>query len=1042
MKFEELIQKRKQWVRSSKENNFDFDSILAGIYNDPSHFIYEILQNAEDAGAAEISLKLSHNRLEIIHNGKDFDFRDVDGITGIGISTKKEDINSIGKFGVGFKSVFAVTKTPIIHSGSFHFKIEDFVIPSLIDNNWINETLIVLPFNHPSRTEDEVFEIVSKKLESIGLKTLLFLKNIEEIKWQTPKKSGHYYKESNIFQNIENVQRVSIISKTAEDENFEEFLVIRKPIKIESHKLNVELAYSILTDESGKDVIVKEKNSKLIVFFPTEKVTYLNFLIQGPYKTTPNRENIPLDDEQNQHLIKETATLVADSISIIKELGLLKVSFLEVLPIDQNHTDEIVYSTIYENVKKKLASEEAFVPTSKNNFTNSKNALLARGKELTELLNENDIHILFSKEDWLDTNITSGKTRQLRDYLINELDVKEVDFEDFALNICEEFIERKTDNWLIDFYSRLLDQRALWAKRGYYSRNAGVLRNKPIIRLSGNTHSGNTHIVPCDRNNKIQVYLPSGTKSKYKTIKEVLTQNEESLKFLIELGLTKPDIFTEIKEFVIPKYIKSVPDVSIEEYIEDFEKLLVAFQKEDSEKKKELISDLKDLYIIHSVKYLTGESQFRKPDEVYLKSEDLVEYFKGYDCVFFVSDELYQGFTDNKDVLIDFLLNIGCENKPKRFQIKPDLSYEDKKKLRDNSGFTREIHTIDYNYEGLEKYLPEITKEKSYALWNFLIKSLASKSRWEKYDFFKGEYSWFYYSQHYKKFESKFLKTLKNTPWIFDKNDNIVLPKEISLSALPDCYAKDDENVEILINVLGFQIDEIKRIEKKYGGVYVTAEEKEKYEKFLKWEAEQSKQEENKKSENDDKWIPEIEPESILPKVEGIEPDIIETPDYRGQRPADNSTEKNEVFTETDAQEKLREERSKKQLKDIGNWGERFVCKHLQEQFADEANAEIIWLNKDSDVGKGYDFSIVSDNREIQYIEVKSKIDEAPQLFEITGTQWEFARKLYNENEGDKYKIYIVSNTGTGNAKIGIIKNPTKLWKEGKLYAHPVHFKL
>ena len=67
---------------------------------------------------------------------------------------------------------------------------------------------------------------------------------------------------------------------------------------------------------------------------------------------------------------------------------------------------------------------------------------------------------------------------------------------------------------------------------------------------------------------------------------------------------------------------------------------------------------------------------------------------------------------------------------------------------------------------------------------------------------------------------------------------------------------------------------------------------------------------------------------------------------------------------------------------------------------------------------------------------------EAKFLLEITGTQWEFARKLFNENEGDKYKIYVVSNAGTENAKIGIITNPTKLWKDGKLYAHPVHFKL
>ena len=111
MKLEDLIDKRRQWVKSSRENNFDFDSILAGLYADPSHFIYELLQNAEDEGAKEILFELFEDRLDVYHNGKDFDLQDIDGVTGIGTSKKKDDLNVIGKFGVGFKSVFAITQT-------------------------------------------------------------------------------------------------------------------------------------------------------------------------------------------------------------------------------------------------------------------------------------------------------------------------------------------------------------------------------------------------------------------------------------------------------------------------------------------------------------------------------------------------------------------------------------------------------------------------------------------------------------------------------------------------------------------------------------------------------------------------------------------------------------------------------------------------------------------------------------------------------------------------------------------------------------------
>jgi len=691
----------------------------------------------------------------------------------------------------------------------------------------------------------------------------------------------------------------------------------------------------------------------------------LNFLIQAPYKTTPNRENIPLDDEQNLYLIEETANLVTDSIPIIKELGLLNISFLEVLAIDQNHTDEIIYSSIFEKVKEKFLSDEALLPTSKQNFTTAQDTLLARGKELTELLDESDINVLFEKKFWLDTNITYDRTRQLRDYLINELDIQEVDFEDFAVTIKKEFIKQKSDEWLIDFYSRLLDQRSLWAKGGYYRRNAGILREKPIIRLADNTH-----IAPCDKDNKIQVYLPAETKSKYKTIKENLTLNENSLKFLTELGLSKPDIFAEIKEFVAPKYRDSDPDINLEEYFEDFEKILIAFQKEDSDKKKEMINDLKNLYIIYSTNSITDEHQFCKPDEVYFKTEDLVEYFKVFDKVFFVSDEIEKQFSDFRDTLVNLLISIGCENTPKKIEIDSDLSWDEKKNLRRDSGYsyTYDVYVKDYDIQGLNNFLKNITLDKSILLFNFLLSSLKSLDYWERKNFFYGEYCWTPRSRkHYEKFESHFLKMLKNTEWLVDKDDNFVLPTQISLSELSDSFSKDDENVDVLISVLGFQIDEIKQIEEKTGGKFVPKDE---YEEFLKWKKEQSEKEAKEETE-EDSWISEVAPESVEPIVEELAPEVIETPDFGGQRPIEYDDGNDVDESDTDEQDEVEKEKSIKQLKDIGNWGERFVYNYLKKQFENEGDIEIIWLNENRDAGKGYDFSIVSDGKEIEYIELK-----------------------------------------------------------------------
>lgn len=213
--FQDLIRKREDWVRVSKENKFDFDSLLAGLYNDPSHFIFEILQNAEDAAAKTVKFELHDDRLEIFHNGKDFDADDINAITGIGLTTKKEDINAIGKFGVGFKSVFAITQSPAIHSGQYHFEIKDFVLPSLIDgDDQIGATNITLPFNHKFRSQAKVFALVKEKLENLGLRSLLFLRNIEEIQWQLPSRSGHYLKSSENIDSSLPIKRVAILAKT------------------------------------------------------------------------------------------------------------------------------------------------------------------------------------------------------------------------------------------------------------------------------------------------------------------------------------------------------------------------------------------------------------------------------------------------------------------------------------------------------------------------------------------------------------------------------------------------------------------------------------------------------------------------------------------------------------------------------------------------------------------------------------------------------------------------------------------------------------
>ena len=86
------------------------------LYTDKSHFVYELLQNAEDAGATQIKFIQHEDCLEVLHDGRPFSLDNLQGLCDIGKSDKISDLNQIGEFGVGFKSVFGICETVRLYS--------------------------------------------------------------------------------------------------------------------------------------------------------------------------------------------------------------------------------------------------------------------------------------------------------------------------------------------------------------------------------------------------------------------------------------------------------------------------------------------------------------------------------------------------------------------------------------------------------------------------------------------------------------------------------------------------------------------------------------------------------------------------------------------------------------------------------------------------------------------------------------------------------------------------------------------------------------
>lgn len=188
---EQVHRKRENLARVLKEYP-GIRKIVEELYPDSAHFIYELLQNAEDTGATRVSFSLSESRLLFEHNGRPFEAADIFAITNIGEGTKSDDDENIGRFGIGFKAVFAYTESPSIWSPNYSFQILDLVLPSEIapEHDLNGNTRFKFPFNNPKKSSQHAYAEILAALEELSEPTLLFLTHIKSIRWRVEGESN------------------------------------------------------------------------------------------------------------------------------------------------------------------------------------------------------------------------------------------------------------------------------------------------------------------------------------------------------------------------------------------------------------------------------------------------------------------------------------------------------------------------------------------------------------------------------------------------------------------------------------------------------------------------------------------------------------------------------------------------------------------------------------------------------------------------------------------------------------------------------------
>jgi hypothetical protein len=335
--FDALRRKRERWIAASHENNFDRGIWNATVekYADPTHFIFELLQNAEDAGATWARFELMPTAVIFDHNGRSFERRDIEGITGIGNTTKLEEANKIGCFGIGFKSVYVVSERPEVHctieGKTIAFAIRDLVVPELVASaHGPSTTRFVLPL--PLKSGRATIVKVRATLEQSGSRSLMYLQQLRRLEWA----DGTTVTRCRAEDGDEGIRTLrSTVNGTSEQ--VDRFLVLARPVRREGKKSDLAVKIAMRLNDGG-EIVPEPAPTRLSVFFVTEEQTGLHIHLHGPFQLTDSRANIKRDNEWNEHVVDELAALLAESLPKLRDHGMIKRSFLEVPP---NASDEL-----------------------------------------------------------------------------------------------------------------------------------------------------------------------------------------------------------------------------------------------------------------------------------------------------------------------------------------------------------------------------------------------------------------------------------------------------------------------------------------------------------------------------------------------------------------------------------------------------------------------------------------------------------------------------------------------------------------------------
>lgn len=778
--FDKLTKKRENLAKQLKDPAAaGFWNSVVDKYSDEAHFLYELIQNADDAHATEAHISLQKESMTFTHNGTiGFSITDPDkgndkngighlnAITSIGASNK-DKVNTIGKFGIGFKSVFRHTERPHIEDDRFSFEIKDFIVPVKAPRHPYRSSGETY-FFFPLKSAEQDFADISHKIKNLR-HPLFFLSHLKKITWEIQGESQGEY-ELVIKEEEKNAYGLyRFISLRKKDKETEENLYF--------HQYADGCSVAISSDKEGNPFSAPT-DEVVYCFFPTKERSTLPFTIHAPFLLTDNRESIKFHELWNKQQIEHIGTLMGEALIHLAKNKKLGNHLFDIIPIKKKNffkgSEPQPFAPIYTAIVQTLKSAPLFI-TDSGEYTDAAHTLYSDDNNFRTIFHNHET--LFSAQGdtlhWCFKNIPDGENGTKEEIINfikeNHLIASNATIDDALKAISSYFIESQEVEWLKIFY-------------GYLAKEKRDVKEYPIFLCADKKARSLA---------SEKIYLTAGEEHTFTAILPELAQDENCKKSLIRLGLKEPGLQTEVENNIIPLYQNGMATgFSKEEHLRHLRLIFDCHQSLPfGEERQQFINLLQSVPFL-PVNDSQGNRHLKSVKECVLQRENLFDYWEGNPYVYFLNNQTIIDaiVPEQRDKFYGFLSELeivsGLDIQDcKRTAGSPQANKLDLHpiSLRQYDNGAQEI--IDKEISGWDFFIRNITPKRSSALFKLLSEEIQRTTSYIFAQSLCGTYSYVEKGKQGRTtqriIQTTARKELLEEAWLYDADGKLCSPKEI-----------------------------------------------------------------------------------------------------------------------------------------------------------------------------------------------------------------------------------------------------------------------